>query len=739
MQDKIKEARLRDYRKWATPSVVNILKGVEKMCLDYKRAREIPLTVNDEGMSYTDGKRIVVSLMHSFLDPKYSETYWMVVMKASTAHECQHVNSSSIKRAKKMAGDFGTFMKTTYGFSERIGENLAFDFFNIIEDGRIENIIVDRMPGMKINFLIKNGEIRGQGRITEKAEDGDSQTEYRDFMNQVLSYAKCGGNLPGIEVYKGTRLESEFMSIRDDIDAGVRAYSCGDCCKITKRILHTIAPYLNDLLKEDSNFTNVIEQMLSQLDFDSEPEDEEYNEAGKQGNAPLQSFKKKPKNGGQSKGSNAEESDGDNDGEAAGEEGSDEQDGEKKGGGSGTKSGSDSEEESESSADGSSKDKKADNKRNASGDKKSKGGDSEENGESDSSQDRESGKKESGRKSKGDKSERKQDLESRIKAGSDLSGDFSNMELQTRGYTEEELQKAAQIVKRELEKAAKELSKAFSESGVDSSFVAEIAKATGTLYREVRVPCGQMPLPKELAAKALQLKQEMAKILKIKNQSRYNTRQGVVNPNALWKVRCKEDNLFKIENKKSKSSVAVYLLIDNSGSMEGAEKSYLARIAAVMVEEAFGELASCKIVLFAADGRVVHWIVKPFDKKSKYNACYNSLYSVVPCGGNRDGYSIRIAAEELKKRKEKKKVLIVLSDGLPSDYNSASAGMADVRAAVDAARKDRVEVFSIMYGDRAFQRDQRDNFMKMYGRNVISSDPETIIKNLTKLFKGLIV
>lgn len=101
MQDEIKEARLRDYRKWATPSVVNILKGVEKMCLDYKRAREIPLTVNDEGMSYTDGKRIVVSLMHSFLDPKYSETYWMVVMKASTAHECQHVNSSSIKRAKK--------------------------------------------------------------------------------------------------------------------------------------------------------------------------------------------------------------------------------------------------------------------------------------------------------------------------------------------------------------------------------------------------------------------------------------------------------------------------------------------------------------------------------------------------------------------------------------------------------------------------------------------------------------
>jgi len=203
MQKEILNARLSSYNRWLTPTITNILKGTESMCLDYKRARDIPLEINDKGESYTYGKRIVVSLLYTFLDPKYSEVYWMVVMKALTAHECQHINSSSIKRARKMAADFGIFMNSTYGFNRQIGENLGFEMFNIIEDGRIENIIVDRMPGLKINFLILNGEIREQGRIDKRAKPGDSQTEYCHFRNQILSYAKSGGNLPGIEVYAG--------------------------------------------------------------------------------------------------------------------------------------------------------------------------------------------------------------------------------------------------------------------------------------------------------------------------------------------------------------------------------------------------------------------------------------------------------------------------------------------------------------------------------------------------------
>lgn len=54
--------------------------------------------------------------------------------------------------------------------------------------------------------------------------------------------------------------------------------------------------------------------------------------------------------------------------------------------------------------------------------------------------------------------------------------------------------------------------------------------------------------------------------------------------------------------------------------------------------------------------------------------------------GNKDGYSIRAAALDLAKRTERRKILMVLSDGLPSGYFSEAEAIDDVRTAVQAAR-----------------------------------------------------
>lgn len=744
MQDKIFKSRLEAHRKWVTPSVINILKGVEKMCLDYKRASEIPLHVRFDGESYTDGTQIVASMMHYFLDPKYSETYWMVVMKAIMAHECQHINSSSIKKAQKMAQGFGEYMQSNYGFNQKIGENIAFQIFNIIEDGRIENIIVDRMPGLKINFIITNGEIRDHGRITEKAKAGDSKAEFCHFVNQILSYAKCGGNLPGIEVYAGTRLEQEFQKIRDDIDAGVRAYSCGECCRIVSNILHQSASYLNDLLKKDSDFANALENAIANMDFSSEPTDEEFNESGKSGNAPLQILRKPSKGKGKGQGQK-ESADQEQDEESSDDSGSDKKDDTK---------------QSDKSRDGSSRSKNKSNEDESADSDVSTGkgdqqglesnADADENGDQqgEKTQNQKDGTnnrtKDASSSSKNNKSkyeeqtEDEPDFERKIAAGSDLSGDFSDVELQQKGYTEEQIKKAIEIVRRELEEEQRKLDRTEYQAQMDTGFLAALKSSTGKSYHEVVLPCGSMPLPVYLEAKARQLKQEMIKILKLNNHNRVNTRQGVINPNALWKLRCDEDNFFQIRNKKKKSSIAIYMLIDYSGSMEAANKGVAALKASSIMEEAFSELAACKIALFSSSYSVTHWVVKSFDHKDRNNASYNALSMVRPQGGNCDGYSIRIATEELSKRREKKKVLIVLSDGLPSDYSSAREGMSDVCAAVEEARAKHIEVFSIMYGDEDFQRGQYQSFIDMYKRNVIPSNPDTIIKNLSNLFKKLI-
>ena len=334
-----------------------------------------------------------------------------------------------------------------------------------------------------------------------------------------------------------------------------------------------------------------------------------------------------------------------------------------------------------------------------------------------------------------------QNLSNEVPAGTDMSGDFSNVELEIRGYTEDELQQARAVIEQELQRWENGEIKADEKySWRGQQFQSQMkTRYRDTSYKEVSVPCGNAQTPAEIMTPARKLKQELVKILKIKYQDRRNVRHGQIDARALWKLRCREDNFFEQRNKRNKSSVAIYLLIDNSGSMQNAKKSIAARYAAAIIEEAFAEFASCKIAMFASGADVTHWIIKEFDKKERFNASFNSLNCVTPTGGNKDGYSIRIAVEELRKRPERKKFLIVLSDGLPSDYPSADAGQEDVRQAVHAARKQQIEVIPIMFGSKFFQEASLPAFQRMYEKNIITSSVEHITEDLARLFKKLVI
>ena len=109
-----------------------------------------------------------------------------------------------------------------------------------------------------------------------------------------------------------------------------------------------------------------------------------------------------------------------------------------------------------------------------------------------------------------------------------------------------------------------------------------------------------------------------------------------------------------------------------------------------------------------------------------------------PGGCNMDGYSIRVAVTQLLSRREKKKVLILLSDGLPSAYNSEAAGIEDVRDAVRDAKSKGVIVIPIMFGDQSFVSSEINKYRKMYGGEVIACSPNRIEDEFCKLFKKLI-
>ena len=99
------------------------------------------------------------------------------------------------------------------------------------------------------------------------------------------------------------------------------------------------------------------------------------------------------------------------------------------------------------------------------------------------------------------------------------------------------------------------------------------------------------------------------------------------------------------------------------------------------------KFTAMKISLFDVSGsQIRHATLKKFDERSTGSKCYNSQPGVGIGGGNKDGYSIRVATADLLARREAKKVLVLLSDGLPSDYNGGTrAGLDDVRDAVREA------------------------------------------------------
>ena len=163
-------------------------------------------------------------------------------------------------------------------------------------------------------------------------------------------------------------------------------------------------------------------------------------------------------------------------------------------------------------------------------------------------------------------------------------------------------------------------------------------------------------------------------------------KSGLLDIKSLWKIGAGEKNIFYRPGRKDIGSCAFYMLIDNSGSMhemvyQGVSKSFAARRAAAIIEEALRGLVPMKVALFEQSGKARHISLKSFDSKSHINACYSSLSTISPSGCNADSVHIRVAAKELSNRRERKKILFILSDGLPSAYGSKHNGIAEVRQA----------------------------------------------------------
>ncbi len=208
---------------------------------------------------------------------------------------------------------------------------------------------------------------------------------------------------------------------------------------------------------------------------------------------------------------------------------------------------------------------------------------------------------------------------------------------------------------------------------------------------------------------------------------------GTVDPGRIYGLAFGDTDVFRRKGSDKKFDGCAYILIDNSGSMSGNKRTEACKAAAV-IEEGFRGLIPIKIVAFDYANNVIHEVVKSWDEQQTLNCCWNFCLKGRQGWGNADGYDIMVATKELLARPEQKKLLLVLSDGMPAE---ASPGF--TKGAIKDARKKGIQVSGIYFEEGRVGSEARQ-FLSMYGdgtdsRDAVACSLDELDQNIEKIMK----
>lgn len=207
--------------------------------------------------------------------------------------------------------------------------------------------------------------------------------------------------------------------------------------------------------------------------------------------------------------------------------------------------------------------------------------------------------------------------------------------------------------------------------------------------------------------------------------------QGSIDPSLIYQLGMKESNIFKRVGKDYHFDGCGYMLIDNSGSM-GSKKRMAACMQAAVIEAWFDGIMPLKITAFDARGsHVTHEVIKDWHERQKQNCCWNFAKQGRYGAGNADAYDIQIASRELLARPERKKLLVVLSDGAPTQTS-----VEETRASIKEAHRKGITVCGIYFEDGKIGSDAKI-FQHMYkeGDAAICCELSQIGPELERVFR----
>ena len=229
------------------------------------------------------------------------------------------------------------------------------------------------------------------------------------------------------------------------------------------------------------------------------------------------------------------------------------------------------------------------------------------------------------------------------------------------------------------------------------------------------------------------LSSKVRNILKVFSQARYQggKKRGKINKRRIATVSTGNDRIFRTKESKDVLDTAVTVLIDNSGSMSGS-KYHHAAAAGGMLTDCLSKLnVPHSIYGFSeTSGRNNIYVHKTFSERKQVEEVLSSFASNdVRMGCNADAEAVSWAHDQLIGQKQKRKILIVLSDGSPVSGSNPVKFLKQV--VNDIETKSPVEIYGLGIMDK--------NVKKFYKNHAVIERSDQLEATLLELIKGFMV
>lgn len=586
-------------------------------------------------------------------------------------------------------------------------QQIAFFIANVLEDGYIENRILSQFPGvLGYNLsVMREHQFKDMSTVTQliESEDDGSGHIFQSILQIILSYALFGEIKYGETPLSDIRIQTVFKLI-PQIDDAVTTTSAKDRWQIVSLILIRLWHHIEDYIEvckqhqdeaassgAGSSAEEILSGMLQALSGSStQGEGSGTPVAGaEKDSAPAANAGKREKTKSDANGSENESGEGSENSQTDSDE--------KQSGETGLDS-----DLSPDSSDGSSSSKQST---------------SSEEGrripyhQTDSASEPVGGETEYDEDYKREQSNR---------AAADIERMLEQMaeKAACKQLENERIQ--------ELNEAAQSISYGNIHNGVSICVhrIADVDEELRDQYNQICAPL--LTISRQLQRSLIQ---------KLKDQQRGGKQTGLVMGRRLdAHALCRNDGKVFYKNNLPNEipRISVGLLLDESGSMSCGDRCTYARSAAIILYD-FCQALNIPIMVY---GHSTSWSngvdlysyaeFDAIDKNDKYR-----MMDISARGSNRDGAALRFVAEQLSKRDEEVRILILVSDGQPADTGySGTAAEEDLRGIKQEYKRKGLLFVAAAIGD------DKQNIERIYGDSFLDiTDLNQLPMKLTNVIK----